>query len=62
MEKTTTLRDILTSEEMAKVNELRIGLLKSESSWERNYYDSEIRKIFKQAKQRHFSKELVNQN
>ena len=62
MNKKPILKDILTSQELSDVNEFRICILKSESSFERKYYESKIRDIFDHAKLRYYklNKELIN--
>jgi hypothetical protein len=49
------LRDILTQEEHAMVNELRTKVLKSETKKESDNYRSEIEAIFDTAKERYFA-------
>lgn len=55
MRKNPILKEILTPEELAEVNELRCDLLKSVTNMERKYYDKEIHKIFNRAKERYFN-------
>jgi len=47
------LKDILTSQELNEVNEFRVCILKSESSFERKYYELKIEDIFDNAKLRY---------
>lgn len=48
------VKDLLTAEELAEVNDLRCELLKSVSSMERKYYNEEIYKIINHAKERYY--------
>ncbi|OZU89069.1 hypothetical protein CIL03_08620 [Virgibacillus indicus] len=60
--KTPILKDILTPEEFSEVDDLRLELLQSATKWERDYYKSEIYKIFDQAILRYCKEYLASSN
>ncbi|MGV3467056.1 MAG: hypothetical protein ACO1OT_17400 [Heyndrickxia sp.] len=55
-ERIVTLRDIMTEQERRDVDELKMDLLDAMSDRERAEIQSDIYKIFKQAKSRYYSK------